>query len=148
MQGIANSCQPAISSSVKTTTFIVCCACLLVFSRCALTPGGGGSTQNIPESVKAGDSARVKLGLSVWGAGGSIKGRYTDVVAFYRLVGESGYKGPLSPTVLPQDETHEVYEFSFPAYPQGTQGEIEFFFELKLDGQPSRIAAGRKIKIE
>ena len=118
---------------------------LLLISSCTMGAGGGGSTQIAPDSVKAGEAVVIRLQLSVWGAGGPIKGRYTDIQLSYRLVGENGYT-----TVLPKpvsaDQRHEIYEFMIPPYPQGTRGEIEFHFELKLDGQTSRIEGLKKIK--
>ena len=47
----------------------------LVTGGCGFAPGGGGSTQIAPDTVKAGEPAVVKLIVSVWGAGGPIEGR-------------------------------------------------------------------------
>lgn len=70
--------------------------------------------------------------------------RHTDISLHYRLVGEDGYKA-LAPKLISQDEKREVYEFKLPAYPQGTMGEVEYYFELKLDGHPNRVDGMKKI---
>ncbi len=111
------------------------------------SPGGGGSTQLAPDRITAGNPAVIKLELSVWGSGGNIKGRYTGIKTFYRLVGTQGYSA-VDAKRTSQDATHEAYEFVIPPYSVGTSGEIEYYFELKLDGQPSRIDGIRRIRIE
>jgi hypothetical protein len=109
-------------------------------------PGGGGSTQIAPDVVNAGEPTVIKLELTVWGAGGSIKGRYTDVYLHYRLVGETTYK-KVQPKLVSQYETQEIYDLTIPSYPKGTSGEIEFYFELKLDGHVNQIEGLKKIKL-
>jgi len=125
---------------------VVSCSYLLLLSTCLFAQGGGGSAQTAPDSVKAGEPAVIRLELSVWGAGGDIKGRYTDLAASYRLVGESDLKR-LSPRFISRDAKHEVYEFTIPGYPKPTTGKIEYYIELKLDGYPSRIEGIKKIKV-
>jgi hypothetical protein len=129
------------------TALAVSVLCALSLSSCMLAPGGGGSIQSSPESVKAGEPAVLRLELSVWGSGKDISGRYADVAVFYRLVGAAQYEGPLKAQPVPHDAKHESYEFTIPGYPTGTTGEIEFYFALKLDGQPSRIEGLKKIRI-
>jgi len=126
--------------------FIIALFLCLLGASCQFTPGGGGSDQVVPDIIKAGEPAVIKLDLSVWGSGGAIKGRYTDISLHYRLVGEDSYK-TLLPKLISQGEKREVYEFTLPAYPKGTDGEIEYYFELKLDGHPSRVDGMKKIKI-
>jgi len=117
--------------------------------------GGGGSTQNAPDSVKPGEPALVKLDLSVWGSGGLIKDRYTDVAFYYRLVGEPNYKilksNPI-PVIFTGDQEkfngmYESYTFTIPPYSKGTTGDIEYYFEMKLDGHLNRIDGIKKIKV-
>jgi hypothetical protein len=107
--------------------------------------GGGGSTQIAPEKMGTNERAVIKLELAVWGAGGPIKGRYTDVVCYYHLVGENGYQA-LRADPIAKDERHEVYEFTIP--PVGTTGEIEYYFEMKLDGHLSRVNGINRIRVE
>jgi len=107
--------------------------------------GGGGSSQTAPDFVRPGSSAIVTLELTVWGSGGQIDGRYTDIHGFYRVnkapyVDVAGEKGPST-------KTSERYEFAFPV-PAEASGEIEYYFELKLDGHPSRIPGVSRIRIE
>ncbi len=107
--------------------------------------GGGGSTQVAPDSVRAGEPATIDLELSVWGGAGKIDGRYSDVAARYRLVGDSNYTTAAA-THAPKDSTHETYRFVVPPYPAGGK-EIEYYIDLKLDGHPSRIPGIKKIRI-
>jgi hypothetical protein len=115
-------------------------------AACQVSPGGGGSEQVAPDVVKAGGPAVVQLTLSVWGAGGAIRGRYTDISLHYRLVGEGDSK-ILRPKLISQEEKREVYEFTIPAYPEETIGEIEYYLELNLDGHHSRINGMKRIKV-
>lgn len=118
-------------------------------------PGGGGSDQTAPDSIKTGEPAPVKINFSVWGSGGPIKGRYTEVILYYRLVGEATYKALRSdpvPVIFTGDQQkfdgkYESYIFTIPPYPKGTNGEIEFYYEMKLDGYFNHVDGLKKIKI-
>jgi hypothetical protein len=132
------------TGSISFVTRLMCgLGGMLLAFGCA---GGGGITQVAPDTVKAGDPATITLEVAVWGSGGNIKGRYTDVVTYYRRAGEPEYR-TATPTVVSQDAKHQNYQVVVPAYPIGTSGEVEYYIELKLDGQPSRIAGLKKIKI-
>jgi len=120
-------------------------ACLCMTS-CVLTPGGGGSTQSVRDSVKDGEAIVIKLELTVWGSGG-IKDRYKDVVASYRRVGETGYE-TVAAKLLSQSDKSEMYEFIIPAFPNGTGGEVEYFIEMKMDGQLNHIQGIKKVRID
>src|SRR5205807_1788890 len=104
--------------------------------------GGGGSTQTAPDVVKTGEPATVKIDFSVWGAGASIKGQYTDVRFYYRLVGEPSQKlltAVPAPIVFTGGQSkfngmYESYAFTIPPYPKGTRGEIEYACEFKFGG--------------
>lgn len=118
-------------------------ALLMCFSAASCdVAGGGGSNQQAPDSVKHNEPAKIKLELS---AQGSVKGRYTDVVCYYRVVGNNDYQQVRTEPVA-KDKTHETYEFIIP--PVGRTGEIEYYFELKLDGHASRVNGIKKIKVE
>lgn len=116
--------------------------CLLLIG-CA---GGGGSIQVAPDIINSGEPVVIELELSVWGSGGAINGRYADILGYYRLIGGNEYKS-LQPKLVSKEKQKEVYKFTIPPYPKGTTGEIEYYFELKLDGQPNRIDGMKKIKI-
>lgn len=109
--------------------------------------GGGGSTQTAPDSMQSGQPVVVKLELTVWGSGGDIKGRYTDIALRYRLATDAQGHAAVKPTLISADATHENYEFVIPAFAAGTVGDLEYYIELKLDGHPSRIEGIKKIKI-
>ncbi|HEU4452658.1 MAG TPA: hypothetical protein VFR81_06335 [Longimicrobium sp.] len=109
-------------------------------------PGGGGTIQVAPETVRAGEAAMVQLELSVWGAGGDVRGRYTELAAFYRLVGEPAFR-EVTPTLVSGDERSERYRIVIPPYPRGTRGEIEYYIDVKLDGHASRIEGIRRIAV-
>jgi len=118
----------------------------LVQAGCAGVAGGGGTTQTAPDTTKSGEPTQIKLELTVWGSGGPIKSRYTDVLGYYRLAGEQNYKSTV-PKLESQTEDREVYNFTIPAYAKGTTGEIEYYFEFKFDSQPRRINGTKKIKL-
>lgn len=117
--------------------------------------GGGGISETAPDNVKAGEPAFVTLELSVWGGGGPVSGRYTNVVFYYRKVGETNYKSLTSnpiPKVFTGDQEkfngkYESYTFTIPPYPKGTTGEIEYYYDMKLDGQLNHTVGFKKIKI-
>lgn len=118
---------------------------LLVAAAC--TPaGGGGSTQVAPDAVGAGEPIVIGLELSVWGAGGEIEGRYSDILLFYRMAGEREYR-TARPELVSRGATRESYQVVIPAVPAGSRGEIEYYIELKLDGQPSRLEGTKKIRV-
>ena len=116
-------------------------ALLMCLSASCDIAGGGGSTQQAPEKVKRNESTTIKLELSTQG---TVKGRYSDVVCNYRMVGADQYQ-QLRVEPVAKDKTHEVYEFTIP--PTGETGEIEYYFDLKLDGHPSRVNGMQKIKV-
>jgi hypothetical protein len=119
----------------------------LLPAACSLTPGGGGSTQTVSDTVKAGHSIFLGLELSVWGSGGSIKGRYTDIVASYRRLGESDYK-TVAPKLVSEAEKTVVYQFVIPTLPTEAGGEIEYYIDTKFDGHLNHIPGIKKIRVE
>ena len=135
-----------LSSALLKTIGPITWSAILLISGCEAPAGGGGSTQTAPDSVEAGEPAVIELELSVWGSREGIQGRYTGVEAYYRLVGESKY-GSVKPRLVLQEKDREFYKITIPAYPEGTQGEVEYFITLNLDGHPSRINGMKKVKI-
>lgn len=139
---------------MKKTLIILGIICLVIFVGFVglkwlggNLAGGGGITQIVPDTVKSGDPAVVDLKLTVWGGGGPIKGRYTDIFLNYQITGQD-VLGQLKPKLISQDEKSETYEFIIPGFPKGTKGgEIQYSIEAKLDGQPSRIEGIKKIQI-
>jgi hypothetical protein len=127
---------------------------LLLSASCSL-PGAGASEQIVPDTTRAGEPAVVTIVFSVWGSGGPVKGRYKDIVFYYRLVGETNYKSlQPEPVALPTGydypdnrDTHETYRVTIPAYPKGTTGDIEFYFEKNFDGYQSRTDGLKKIHV-
>lgn len=121
-------------------------ACLYCFAAasCTVAPGGGGCTQIAPDFIRAAEGGTVRLELAVWGSGGEIAGRYTDIGLSYRLVGEQEYKSA-SIRVVSSDAKHQAIEAQIP--PVGREGEIEYFVELKLDGHYSRVDGIKKIRV-
>ena len=97
----------------------------------------------------------VKIDLSVWGGGGPVKGRYTDVAFYYRLVGSSTYtllqSNPV-PMVYTGDQAkfngmYEEYTFAIPPYPANTSGSIEYYYEMKLDGVQNHANGIKTIRV-
>jgi hypothetical protein len=126
----------AKKSRLSFILYLVCCGCFRV--------GGGGSDQVLPSVIEPGRPAEIRLELSVWGEGGSIKGRYSNIELHYRIVGDVDYK-QLYPQLLSSTSDREVYIFTLPPFPAGTTGYVEFYFELKLNGVQNHIPGVRKI---
>lgn len=134
------------------STAVVIFLGLLAYNFLRFSPGGGGTIQTAPDAVKTGEPSVIKLELSVWGAGGPIKGRYKDVIFYYRLVGEPAYKTIQSEPVPETNKgelnnKYELYTFTIPGYPKGTNRKIEYYFEMKFDGHLSHIDGLKKIEI-
>ena len=98
-----------------------------------------------PDFISAKQGGIIRLELAVWGSGGDIAGRYTDVRLSYRLVGERDYK-TAGIRVISSDSRRRVLEARI-APLDGAQGEIEYFVELKLDGHYSRFDGSKRIQI-
>lgn len=107
--------------------------------------GGGSSEQVVPDSVKAGESVKVSLKLSVWGGDEQIEGRYRDIFLYYSITGQDFLRS-VEPKLLSQDEKSQTYEFSIPTS-KNYAGEITYIFEFMFDGQINRIDGIKKIKI-
>jgi hypothetical protein len=114
--------------------------------RFLFVPGGGGSTETAPDFVKAGDPILIELELSVWGSGGNIKGRYTEIVSGYRLEGEKSYK-TAETKFLSSDGNTEKYELIIPPFSPNTTGLLEYQIDMKLDGVPNHSLGTKKIRI-
>lgn len=107
--------------------------------------GGGGTIQTAPDSIKAGEAATIKFEVSIPGSQQNINGRYTDIVMHYNLTEfDSNFT---QPKLISQTKDKEIYEFTIPPYPVGTQGEISYYIELKLDGDSNRVEGYKKIKV-
>lgn len=111
-----------------------------------MIPGGGGINQTVPDSVRAGEAAIVRLDMAVTDVGW-IWGRYKDLTLHYRLVGDSAYRSVAPSRRIHVDRSHEAYELAIPAYPPTTCGAIEINFSVKLDGQLNQFAGYRKIRV-
>ena len=119
--------------------------------------GGGGSEYIVPDIAKTGEPITIGLILNTWGKHTKlISERYTNISLNYRLVGESSYK-TLQPKLvdLPANYKaaisdivqYEKYEFTIPAYPIGTKGEIEYYVDMTFDGYASHTEGIKKIKV-
>lgn len=111
-----------------------------------IIPGGGGIGQTVPDSVRAGEAAIVRLDMAVTDVAW-IRGRYRDLTLHYRLVGDSAYWSVEPSRRIPVDRAHEAYELTIPPYPPATRGAIEFYVSVNFDGHPSQFEGYRKIRI-
>ena len=118
--------------------------------------GGGGSIQEPPATVQAGQPATVNYIVNVWGQGGPIAGRYRDITLHYRLTGETDYRAVAAqPAPLPENyrkatterNQWEAYEFVIPPYPVGQGGTIEYYVTSKLDGHANKQAGLKTIAV-
>jgi hypothetical protein len=107
--------------------------------------GGGAVIQTASDSVKTGETIVIKLEVSVPGSKQNINGRYTDIVMHYNLTEFDS--NSVQPKLISQTKYKEIYEFTISPYPEGTQGEISYYIELKLDGHAGRIEGYKKIKV-
>lgn len=99
------------------------------------TLGGGGSEQFAPDVANSDFPITVGIIASVWGDGGTISGRFTNLSLHYKLTNEPTYR-TIAATRIPLPEKYkksttptnqwEAYEFNIPPYPKGTIGEIEY----------------------
>jgi hypothetical protein len=112
----------------------------------SFVPGGGGSREVAPSLVHPCEPTVVRLELSVWGGGGPIAGRYSDVRMYYQMPGEDGDHA-LAPKLVSRSDTTEVYEFIVPPLRAGTQATIDHYFEVTLDGERTRIPAKTNILV-
>ena len=76
--------------------------------------GAGGVTEIIPDEARAGSPITVGLRFAVWGYGGGIKGRYENVLLYYRLIEKPEYQALRPDNVVHQDEKHELHWFVLP----------------------------------
>jgi hypothetical protein len=116
----------------------------------AFVLGGGGSRDYAPNDAQSGTPTKFRLILNVWGGGGDIKGRYTNLGLYYKLIDEKEYKSVLpKPATLPDNYAKamledkgsqwEAYESTIPAYPLGTKGTIQYYYTMSLDGHEQAI---------
>ncbi len=119
----------------------------LVFIGPSFVEFGGFSINfNAPDTVVAGEPVGIQIEVSKPGSRRDIEGRYTNVILHYRLVGEPAYKSV--PAVLKsQNQEQQVYEFIIPPYPVGTSGEIEYYIERTLDGEPGSVKPEKRITL-
>jgi hypothetical protein len=111
-----------------------------------MIPGGGGVNQTIPDSVRAGEAATVRLDMFVTDVK-FIWGRYRDLALRYRLVGDSAFQSITPSRRIHVDRGREAYEFTIPPYPARTCGSIELSVSMKFDGHPSQFDGYRKIRV-
>jgi hypothetical protein len=111
-----------------------------------IVPGGGGSQQTLPEVIRAGEPAVIQYDLMAHDLPWS-RGRFRDVTLFYRLVGDSVYRSVRPSSRKRVDRAREAYEFRIPAYPSGTEGEVELYFTNTFDGHPNRTPGWKKIPV-
>lgn len=149
--------QPPINSISPTPkkwsskAIILCVSVVAIAAIIFIIPkywdvaGGGATNQTAPDSVKVGEAAIIKFEVSVPGSKQNINGRYTDIVMHYNLTEfDSNFT---QPKLISQTQDKEIYEFTIPPYPVGTQGEISYYIELKLDGHANKIDGYKKIKV-
>lgn len=108
-------------------------------------PGGGGSDQPSPV-IEPDGSVRLGLRLTVWGGGGPIHGRYTDVIMFYNSTG-SNQIHKVSGHIISSNESMQWYEFRISRALHDVVGPIEYYFEVTLDGHRTRIPGKQIISV-
>ena len=98
----------------------------------SFAPGGGGSTQDAPRESSACHFLPVRLRLYVWGAGGSVQGRYTDLIMHYRLAGDMRFY-ETEPKIVEKNSISETAEFVVPPFTPKASGALEYYFTVNFD---------------
>jgi hypothetical protein len=120
--------------------------------------GGGGVDHLLPSTATTTLPTRITLVLGTWGGGNAISGRYKNTALYYHLGGESTYMLAVGgPVNLPKnyqeamardkENQYEAMTFIIPAYPKGTEGEIEYYVDTTLDGHLNHMVGIKKIKL-
>jgi hypothetical protein len=104
------------------------------------TPGAGMSSQSPPQFRPDGGVV-VSLELAVWGSGGSIGGRYKDVVLVLTPATTSGLEGQpafepvrISGKLVRSTSSMELREFFVPAQ-TAPRSKLAYHFEYEFDGR-------------
>jgi hypothetical protein len=119
---------------------------LLLLGGCVI-PGGGGSQQTVPDTIRVGEAALIRFELTAndirWAPG-----RFRDVKLLYRLVGDSTYRSLQPSNRRLVEAAKEAYEFVIPPFAAGTAGQLEYYFTLTFDGHQNEIQGYKKIPVE
>lgn len=132
---------------ITLTQIYIIVFCIISGSSWALSsfePGGGGASQPDP-IVDPDGMIRVRLVLTVWGSGGEIKGRYSNVIMRYYIATKPDQLYTLPGMLISSDKSSEQYEFSILLGEHHAQGSIEYYFEVTLDGHKTKIPSKHEI---
>ena len=119
-------------------------------------PGGGGANE-FPQLQETDGTVVLRLRLNVWGGGGDINGRYRDVALVATLAGPpaasaSGTSINASLRVPGRiasggDATSQWYEFRIPRGNFNGSGQLEYHYEVTLDGHTTQIPGRLEIMV-
>jgi len=112
----------------------------------SFTPGAGMSVE-APPQFRSDGSVAIRLEVSVWGSGGSIGGRYKDVLLVLTPGATPSAGVPpirIAGRVVRATDTTEVREFIVPAN-IASQSNIGYRFELEFDGRSQQHAGHYKL---
>ncbi len=103
--------------------------------------GGGGAEHAAPAGYSAQKPVTLELELVRWGAPQCLKGKvtedYSEVKCHFRLKGDADYiVQPMEGKVL--DDNRALYTCAVPALKTEGEGDLEYFFDFKMNGVYSR----------
>lgn len=111
-------------------------------------PGGGGANE-FPQRYEADGALVLRLRLNVWGSGGSIDGRYRNVMLLAAQAGPSAASTTDTATtaslrvpgrIAPGgDAKTQWYEFRIPQGSFNSGSRLAYRYEVTLDGQVTQI---------
>jgi hypothetical protein len=107
---------------------------------------GGGSSYQPPPVIEPDGSVRIGLKLTVWGGGGPINGRNTDVVMYYKSIGSNQFHA-VSGHIISSNESMELYEFRISHELHDVIGPIDCYFEATLDGYKTKMPGQHTVAV-
>jgi hypothetical protein len=97
-------------------------------------PGGGGSIHHPPDSIAYGEAMKLRLELSVWGAGfGKMANRYTEIRCHYKSEKAKSFS-TLEGKVESEAKDRLFVVFELPAFSEQDGAFVEYYIDSKLDG--------------
>lgn len=111
-------------------------------------PGAGALRQQAPDTVAAGQPFDITVRAAVWGGGGPVGGRYTDMQL--QLLQDGRALGPaLVPVASMREADQLVFRFRLQAPPLDGPASATLHWQLRfrLDGQAQQVAGPQTIQV-
>lgn len=135
--------SPTIVRVLVAVGFIGIVVALALYLMLGNVAGGGAAYQDAPESVMVGEKYEIVFRFGVWGSGGEVSTRLSNVKL--HLDFESKHNYEISASSVQRDGERMIYRFQSQA--PATQGEIKYYFKFIFDGQLKRVDGLRPIVV-